>query len=251
MLPKVNSIMGSLKLPVLGKTVRVQSFTLKEEKILVMNGEFAENTHDIYTAVTELVRACLVDKLDVESLTQTDVIALFVKIIEISKGTEVNQVYICQAKNEGEPCNTRIEVTTNLSDYEVVRPEKADDANIIPVTDSIKIVVEYPSIRQFMEFENTELSPEEATIRLFAGCISEVYNGESVSVRGTDFTDEEIIQWVEGLTTKQLEKFSEFVATMPYIRKNVEIVCPRCGNKEVKDVMSLSDFFSFDTPRPA
>lgn len=251
MLPKVNSIMGSVKLPVLGKTVRVQSFTLKEEKILVMNSEFGENENDIYTAVLELVRACLVDKIDVESLTQTDVIALFIKILEISKGTEVTQVYVCQAEKEGKPCKKRIEVVTNLSEYEVVRPEKADDANIIPVTDSIKIAVEYPTFRHFMEYNQTDDSQGEATIQLFAKCITEVYNGDNVSVRGTDFSEEEIIQWVEGLTTKQLEKFSEFIGTMPYIRKTMEIVCPQCGNKETKDVMSLADFFSFDTPKPA
>lgn len=249
MLPKVNSILGSVNLPVLKKTVRVKSFTLKEEKILVFNKDFSENISELYTTILELLKACVIDSLDVESLTQTDATVLFLKIIELSKGTEVAQRYVCRNKNpsSGEECGKIVEIVTDLSDYTIVVPETEKDNNILSVDDKVKIVVRYPSMMDTMRFLENET--EESMVRLFADCITEVYEGTKSSVRGTGFTEDEIYEWTNTLPLRVLKSFSEFISTMPYVEKKIEITCPSCGSKEEINVMSLSDFFTLDTPK--
>lgn len=244
MLPVINSITGNVYLPVLKKNIRVKNYTLKEEKILLFNKEFAE-TNDIFFTIRELVKECTLDKIDVEKITITDLTVIFIKILELSKGSEIVQKFRCTNKNEdGKECGCMIDVPINLSEYEIINLDKNDN-NIIK-NKNVTIVFRYPSNKEFSEIISSE-NKNEDIIKLFSLCIEEIYDNEKLFKRDVDYTDDELYEWIlNNFSSDELEQFSKYVYEMPKIRKLITVKCPKCGYEEEIEVSSLEDFFIQD-----
>ena len=58
-----------------------------------------------------------------------------------------------------------------------------------------------------------------------------------------DTPKQELIDFVDSLQTKDLEKIKDFFATMPKIQKNLHFKCNKCGYKEDIKVEGIESFF--------
>ena len=110
---------STVKLPVAGKEIRVRAMNIREEKNL-LTAKDAGNTDDILFCINELVKACTYGKLDFENLSIPDVTALFLKIVELSKGPTCVHTYICHNKVDGEDCLGQIEVEVDLRNVKFI-----------------------------------------------------------------------------------------------------------------------------------
>ena len=71
--------------------------------------------------------------------------------------------------------------------------------------------------------------------------ITQVYDGENVY---DDFTDEELMDFVESLSNDQFTNIMQFYDTMPKLRHLIEWTCPECGETETTVVEGLAGFFT-------
>ena len=94
-LPLTTIPSSTVKLPVLKKEVRVRAMNIKEEKNLLIAKD-AGDVNDVLFSINELVKECTYGELNFDTLTIPDVAALFIKIIELSKGATTTHSYICR-----------------------------------------------------------------------------------------------------------------------------------------------------------
>ena len=73
-------------------------------------------------------------------------------------------------------------------------------------------------------------------------CIDKIYEGEEVH-NSVDYKKEELMEFLNSLSSKQFQKIQEFFDTMPKLRYTSQWLCPNCGKKDEKIVEGLNSFF--------
>ena len=83
-LPKLNTQTFELNVPSTDEKVKYRPFLVKEEKILLQAQEGEQK--EMFNALSDVVRACTFDKVDIERLPSFDVEYMFLKIRAKSVG---------------------------------------------------------------------------------------------------------------------------------------------------------------------
>lgn len=250
-LPLTTVPSGMVKLPVSKQEIRVRAMNIREEKIL-LTAKDAGNTDDILFAINNLVKECTYGKIDFDKLTIPDITALFIKIIELSKGTTCIHRYICHntikdENNNEKECGTSIDVVVDLKEIKFSGGEESPN---IKIQDDIIVNLKYPTTEIYKSaFEdstkNNEVNNVEAQLRIYAYCIASVIQGDTIY---TEYTREEIYNWLLNMNENVLEKFINFFNDIPSASLTYEVKCPKCGYKEDITLTGLDDFFTQDIP---
>ena len=98
----------------------------------------------------------------------------------------------------------------------------------------------YPDISFFAEGVDT--SSVENNTKLISRCISQIIVGEEVFNR-SDMTDEEVDEWLDGLTMDKYAKISEFFDTMPKLAHTITLKNTNTGKNFTLELEGLADFF--------
>lgn len=220
------------------KKVVVQAYTIGEEKLLVLAKEM-NNVKNVFESILNIVERCIVKpkKLDVKTLPVFDVVKLFVTILGISKGTITTLRYRCK----DEKCKKIITKDVDLNDiqYGEIPPNP-----LIPIGGDIQLKLKYPSIMDGITLsENMEngMTETEATLHFYAKLIDKIYQGEEVT-KTDNISEEELFEWFLNLQESVLEKFKQFVESMPEMKLVVDVECS-CGKKAQFVYTDLIDFF--------
>ena len=64
----------------------------------------------------------------------------------------------------------------------------------------------------------------------------------------TEYTDEEIYNWLLDMNEESVKKIAVFFDSTPKASLSYDIVCPKCGYKETVILTDLEDFFGQDIP---
>ena len=56
-------------------------------------------------------------------------------------------------------------------------------------------------------------------------------------------TQEELLEFVESMQAKDLEKIKFFFDTMPKMKKDIEFKCNKCGHEETIELEGIQNFF--------
>lgn len=236
-LPLTEIPSGEVALPVLKKTVRVRAMNIKEEKILLMAKDAGDNS-DIIFSIKELVKECTYGELDFTNLSIPDIIALFIKIVELSKGPVSNHTYICHNDVDGHECGGHISVDVDLRN---VKFTGGAESNLVHLPNEIIVELKYPTPEIYKEaIEESKDNQLEAKLRIYAYCIASVVQGETVY---NEFTKEEIYDWLLSLPETVLEGFNKFFDDVPQASLTYEVKCPKCGYSETVTLTELEDFF--------
>ena len=102
------------------------------------------------------------------------------------------------------------------------------------------VVLKYPNFKLLEKYNGENTS--DSIIETIICCIDYVYDAENVYY-SKDVSKEELIEFVESMQTKDLEKFKEFFDSAPKIQKNVSFKCPKCKYEEDVLVEGLESFF--------
>lgn len=241
MLPKIDVPVYDLKLLSTGKKVKFRPFTVKEEKLFLMAAE-ANDAKTVTETIKQIINNCLLDKVDVEELPLFDIEQIFVQLRAKSVGEIVNLKYRCNNKifdeesKEEKNCNTVVEIDVDLND--IVPKEKVKNESKIEITDDLGIVMKYPSLKILSNYEDDESSVLDTII----SCIDYIYDKDEMYY-AKDSTKEELVEFVESMQTKDLQKLKEFFDTTPKMRKNVHFKCPKCNYEEDVLIEGLESFF--------
>jgi Zn finger protein HypA/HybF involved in hydrogenase expression len=232
----------NLKVPSTGKTIKYRPFVVKEEKALLI----AQQSEDVKVMVDTLkgvIKSCVVDDLDVDSLAVFDIEYIFTKIRGKSVGENIDLLFSCD-EDHGEELNKKAvsKVTVDVGTIEVTRHK--EHSNKIELFGNVGIVMKYPSIDSSSKLENEDgTSNVDNIFEVVMQSIDFIYQGEDIYY-GKDQTREELSQFINNLTSEQFAKIQKFFETMPKLSTTVEYTCPVCGKHHKRVLEGLNNFFS-------
>jgi len=228
-LPKLQTPTYELKLETLDSPIQFRPYLVKEEKILMIASETGDEK-SIIRALTQIVKSCTFDKIDVESLPVFDIEYLFLNIRSKSVGESVKINVTCPDDKK-----TTVSKEVNINDVKVKKNE--NHKNIIDVNDTIKIVMKYPTLKEITSIDTRKT---EDLFKVIPKCIKSVYEGEKII---EDFTDEEISDFVNNLNSKQFKSVQDFFMTMPRLKHDIEVDNPVTKVKSTVTLEGVQSFF--------
>ena len=232
-LPKLNTPTYELEQPSTGEKIKYRPFLVKEQKTLMMAQE-SEDDKEIKEALASLIRGCTFGDINPYELPIFDVEYFFLRIRGKSVGEKVDLNLLCPDDNE-----TRVSKTINLEDINVNM--KVGHTNQVEITDSIKMVMRYPTLDDLTEI-SSEMDKSEDIFSLIKRCVHEIHDGEKVYNR-VDMSSSELEEFIDSLTGEQFEKLTDFFDTMPKVQHSVEVTNPKTKKKGEVVIEGIQSFF--------
>ena len=233
-LPKLNTPLYELEIPSTGETIKYRPFLVKEQKNLMLAME-SEDPNDMKNALAEIISSCTFAKVDPYKVSMFDVEYLFLKFRSKSVGDKVTLNLTCPDDNE-----TRVKADIDLNEVKVTL--QANHTNVIDLTEDIKMIMRYPSLRDFGE---TALEGDENIqnmFKLIGLCVDEIHEGDTVYKRA-DTSEQELNEFIENLPSDAFERVQEFFETMPKVRHVVKVNNPKTKKTGEVIIEGLVSFF--------
>jgi hypothetical protein len=239
-LPKLDTPVYELELPLSKKRIKFRPFLVKEQRNLLMALE-ANDSETVKTNIKNVLSNCtLSNDADIESLPVVDVEYYFLHLRARSVGEIVENSYKCNNEVELDKiCGNIMDVKVNLLDIGVDMPEGIQDT--IRITDKISIKLKYPEF-SVMEKINTDSTVEDFAFKLIADSIEYIHDGEQFYY-AKESSPEELLEFVESLSQSQFDKLQEFFEKLPRLKTKVDFKCGKCGYDHSIDVEGLESFF--------
>ena len=240
MLPRIDTPVYEVELPLSKKSVQFRPFLVKEQKNLLMAME-ADDKETIERNVKQILTNCTLTKdIKIDNLPVVDVEYYFLQLRAKSVGEIVENKYICNNEVNGSPCNNKMDVKIDLNDVKVERDEEVDDT--IQLTPTISIKLSYPKFSTMEKLKSSTTSVDMA-FDIVADSIEYIYDGEQYYY-GYESDRKELMEFIESLNTEQFNKIEKFFKSLPRLSKKLEFTCDKCGFKHNIDVEGLENFFA-------
>ena len=210
-LPKIQTPVFELTLPSTDEEIKYRSFTVREEKILLV-AQQSESNKDQIVAVKQIIRNCILEpeNIDVDELASFDIEYIFLKLRAKSVGEVVTVSLGAPSRDDLPP----IKIDINIDEIE---PTKSTVENPVDLGDGLSIELVYPTFK-ILETMGSVSGTE--ALKIFSSCIKTVYmNDESYEM--IDYSAKEKEDFLDGMSAKQLEKMQSFFANLPKISKTV------------------------------
>ena len=237
-LPKIATPTYELELPSTKQKIKFRPFLVKEEKLLVLALE-TEDSSQITTAITEVIKGCILTKnVKVEELPTFDIEFLFLNIRGKSVGEEVEVNVICP--DDGE---TEVPVKISLDEIEVQFSD--DHSTKIKIDDNLMMEMKYPSLDQFVKnnFDFNSDSSMDQSFEIIGSCIDKIFNEEEVWAV-EDFSKQEVEEFLEQMNSSQFKEIEKFFNTMPKLSHQVKVKNPKTKKTSTVVLEGLSSFFA-------
>jgi len=236
-LPQINAPTYELTIPSSKRKIRYRPFLVKEEKILVIAME-SNDIGDIARAVKQVLGQCILTKgTKIDKLSTFDIEYLFLNVRGKSVGETVDIKVTCP--DDGV---TTVPVTVDLDAIHVTfDPEHDKD---IILDDKLKMRMKYPSLDEFIK-ENFQVDNVgfEQSIEMIASCVDMIYS-EDETWTGADFTQKEMVDFLEGLGSKQFKELEKFFTTMPKLTHEIKVKNPKTKKENTIKLEGLAAFFN-------
>tara|TARA_B100000123_G_scaffold3141_1_gene2323 strand:+ start:2152 stop:2868 length:717 start_codon:yes stop_codon:yes gene_type:complete len=236
-LPQINAPTYELTIPSSKRKIRYRPFLVKEEKILVIAME-SNDIGDIARAVKQVLGQCILTKgIKIDKLSTFDIEYLFLNVRGKSVGETVDIKVTCP--DDGV---TTVPVTVDLDAIQVTfDPEHDKD---IILDDKLKMRMKYPSLDEFIK-ENFQVDQVgfEQSIEMIASCVDMIYS-EDETWTGADFTQKEMVDFLEGLGSKQFKELEKFFTTMPKLTHEIKVTNPKTKKENTIKLEGLAAFFN-------
>jgi len=242
MLPKLDVPTYEVNLISTGKPIRFRPFLVKEQKLFLMASE-SDDPKETVQVIRQVLKNCIIDEIDVDSLPTFDLEWLFINLRARSVEEIVNLRYKCNNNVKDEEgkdvkCSGYVEFDVNLLDIE---PSKnPEHTNKIQITENLGVVLRYPTFEMVQKYEG--LQENDLMTNVLVDCIDYIYDKEQMYY-AKDTTRDELIEFVDSLQQKDLEKIKLFFDTIPEVKKDVTFDCPKCKYKEEIAIKGIQNFF--------
>ena len=236
-LPKINTPTYELEIPSTNKKIKYRPFLVKEEKILIIAME-SEDPKQITDAIKTVITNCVITKgIKVDDLSTFAIEYLFLNIRGKSVGETVEVLITCPDDNI-----TQVPVSINLDDIKV--EVNKDHSKDIKLDENTSIRMKYPSMLEFVRnnFGSGDVTVDDS-FDLISSCIEQIYTEEE-SWTSSDFTKNELLEFIEQLNSKQFKQIEKFFETMPKLSHTVKIKNPETGVESEVILEGLTSFFA-------
>jgi hypothetical protein len=229
----------TLTVPSTGKNVKYRPFLVKDEKALMI----AQQSEDIMVMVDTLkavIKSCTLDDINVDSLATFDIEYMFTQIRSKSVGETIELLFSCDVDHGELNEKSKTKIVIDLAGLSVSKVE--GHTNRIELFGDVGVVMKYPTINTSKQLEGDKSDDLENIFSIVAESIDYIYQGEEVYY-AKEQKKEELLQFLNNLTTEQFLKVQKFFETMPKLSTVVEYTCPTCGKEHKKTLEGLQSFF--------
>jgi len=231
-LPKLKTSEYTLTLPSTQEEIKFRPFLVREQKILMIAQE-SEEDNQIADAMGRLVSDCTFGAVDGNVNPMFDLEYVFLQMRGKSVGNEVKLSLVCPDDDE-----TKVDVDIDLSKVDVQM--NLEHSQNIKITDEISINFRYPRLKD-IENISAEKGDFEQSIDMILSCIESVQNQDEL-IHRIDMTKDEIMEFIDSMSSDQMESVMQFFETMPKLRHVVEVKNPKT---KVKSEILLEGMQSF------
>jgi hypothetical protein len=225
--------------PSSGVSVKFRPFLVKEEKALLI----AQQSEDIGVMIQTLkgiINTCVLDTLDVDKLATFDLEYMFTQIRAKSVGEIIELIFPCDIDHGEDNEKARVKVSIDLTTLIVEKDPNHN--NKINLFGDVGVVMKYPTMDVMKRLENLDTNDLDKVFSVVADSIDYIYQGEEIFY-GKEQKHEELLQFLNNLTSEQFVKVQQFFATMPRIKKEIEYTCPVCQKQHRKMLEGMQSFF--------
>jgi len=235
-LPKLNTPTYELEVPSTDEKIKYRPFLVKEEKILMIAMESKDNGQ-IVNAVKDIVSECTFNKLDIASIPMFDVEYIFLNIRAKSVGEVSKLKLLCPDDKK-----TYADVEVDLSEVKV--QVDGEHTNKIELTDSMGMIMTYPTIDSFQDGGIKTINASNM-LEVVGSCILQIYEDKGEKVyQAKDQTKKELTEFVESMNTGQFKQVQSFFDTMPKLKHTIKIKNPKTKKSSDVTLTGLNDFFA-------
>lgn len=233
-LPRLNDMPKyTVTIPSTKQRVKFRPYLVKEEKILLLARE-SNDPAQILNAIADTVIACIDDDIDKNKLTTFDVEYLIVKIRAKSVGETANVEFSCTK------CDHQNSIIFNFDDIKL-NAEKS--TNEISLTDKISLVMKWPSYVDIANVANVDnINDVQQTFYIIAHFIDSIKT-ETENILVKDILIQEVVEFIESMTTSQYEKLKEFIDSIPKLIHEIKFICTECKHENIIKLEGMNDFF--------
>jgi len=238
-LPKIDSPVYEITLPLSKKQIRFRPFLVKEQKNLLMAME-SDDSETIEKNIRQVLTNCTVtENTNVDKLPVVDVEYYFLNLRARSVGEIVESDYICNNIINDVECKGKMKTSFNLLEITVdIDPNKKD---LIQITDKIAIKLKYPEFSLVQKLKDKD-SAVDVAFEIIVDSIEYIFDGEQYYY-AEETPREEILEFLESLNQTQFGKLEEFFSNLPVINKKIEMKCGKCGFEHSISMQGLESFF--------
>lgn len=242
-LPTIDVPTYDTTLPVSTLKIKYRPYLVKEE-VIMLTANTSEDKNDNINAVTQVLNNCTFNKVDINKLSITDISWLLIKLREVSKGEIIDIGITCANVVDDEPCGKYIQTHANLKEIKVDDIKDTKEVKI-QLSERLSIGLKYVGIKSMNAIFSSDLSDTDNMFDVMIDAIDYIYDSVDDKMYTHDeFVREDIIEFLEQLTTTQIEKIGEFLESVPKVKLDINFECPKCANKETITMDTLTDFLA-------
>ena len=232
-LPKLNTLTYELELPSTGEKLKYRPFLVKEQKLLMIAQE-SDDDKQIENAFAQILNDCVLDDIDPYKMPMFDIEYVFLRVRAKSVGERVKLSLLCPDDEK-----TRVNVEINLEEVDV--QQKEEHTNVIDLTEDIKLIMKYPTLKDMSGFDaGGEVSNIFGMIKR---CVHEVHDGEEVHNR-VDISEKELDEFIGSMSTDNFDDLTNFFSTMPKLMHEIEVKNPKTKKKNKIPIEGFQSFFA-------
>lgn len=233
-LPKIKHPLFDVTVPSTKKKIKLRPMLAKEDKILLIAKE-SDDDADIFNSIKQVVNNCIMDEVDIDTLSIFDLEYLYLKIRSVSVD---NMIRLTFRDNEDEQT---YDFEIDLSKIEVEFPPKIEKK--IMVDETTGILMKYPPAELYGNKDFFHMDDPTAKMeKLIKMSIDKIFDEDQV-YQVKDASEKEIQEFMDSLPLNAVDKINEFMVNQPTIRH--ELSYTNKNGKIVNIVLNtLNDFFT-------
>lgn len=229
-LPKIKLPLYHVTVPSTGQKTTFRPFTVREEKIMLTAQE-SKDIDQITLAVKQIIDLCVTD-VDSDKLAIFDVDYILMQI----RAKSVSNLLEFTIKDPD--TDDLVEVEIDVSDI-VLHTTDGHTKNI-GAGEDCTIVMRYPTINELnLLVESGKTS--QAAFSFMISCVDVVVFGDEVH-KLVDYSDEEIVEFFDGVEGNTLKELENFFDTMPILRLEHKYT-NASGEEKTFVIQGLETFF--------
>ena len=198
-----------------------------------MIAQESDDDKQIENAFAQILNDCVLDDIDPYKMPMFDIEYVFLRVRAKSVGERVKLSLLCPDDEK-----TRVNVEINLEEVDV--QQKEEHTNVIDLTEDIKLIMKYPTLKDMSGFDaGGDVSN---IFNMIKRCVHEIHDGETVYNR-VDISEKELDEFIESMSTKNFEALTTFFDTMPKLIHEVEVKNPKTKKKNKIPIEGFQSFF--------
>jgi hypothetical protein len=232
-LPKLDTPLFNVTLPVSKTKITFRPFLVKEEKILMMAKE--GGSESMLTGLRQILEAVIIKpaKFDMGILSMPDIEFLFVQI----RARSVQNIVELKYRDKEDQRVYDFEI--DLDELEMTFNEDHNDTIVLDGNISIKLNEPTLNMMETLNIKEGEIDSTDNVYKLLYACTDRVFDADEVY---DDFTEEEFSTFIKSMDITMFSKLKDFFETGPKLIHELKYVNKEGNERSIK-LEGISDFF--------